>query len=223
LSCSIAAAAPFSGLRRFPEGRRFKQWTGDDSKALMKVDLRSIRCFRYNIKYMQVYIPAIEGHVPREMVQTFQALMEFCYIARRNVHDTQSLAALSDALERFHKHRVIFTECGVRTDGFALPRQHSLFHYPFLIRAFGAPNGLCSSITESKHIKAVKEPWRRSNRFKALGQMLVTNQRLDKLAASRVDFTKRGMLDDTCLESALTALSTYLCIWFVLALIKSHL
>jgi hypothetical protein len=27
----------FSNLRRFPQGRLFKQWTGDDSKALMKV------------------------------------------------------------------------------------------------------------------------------------------------------------------------------------------
>ncbi|KZP05117.1 hypothetical protein FIBSPDRAFT_766326, partial [Athelia psychrophila] len=59
---------------------------------------------------------------------------------------------------------------------------------------FGAPNGLCSSITETKHIRAVKEPWRRSSRFNALGQMLVTNQRLDKLAAMRVDFARRGML-----------------------------
>jgi hypothetical protein len=33
----IAAAPPFPGLRRFPEGRGFNQWTGDDSKALMKV------------------------------------------------------------------------------------------------------------------------------------------------------------------------------------------
>lgn len=33
----IAAVAPFAGLRRFPQGRHFKQWTGDDSKALMKV------------------------------------------------------------------------------------------------------------------------------------------------------------------------------------------
>ena len=33
----IAIVAPFSGLRRFPQGRGFKQWTGDDSKALMKV------------------------------------------------------------------------------------------------------------------------------------------------------------------------------------------
>jgi len=33
----ISAAPAFPGLRRFPEGRGFKQWTGDDSKALMKV------------------------------------------------------------------------------------------------------------------------------------------------------------------------------------------
>ena len=41
----------------------------------------------------------------------------------------------------------------------------------------------------------MKEPWQRSSRFEALGQMLVTNQRLDKLAAARVNFQKRGVLD----------------------------
>lgn len=34
---SIASVASFAGLRRFPQGQHFKQWTGDDSKALMKV------------------------------------------------------------------------------------------------------------------------------------------------------------------------------------------
>jgi len=86
-------------------------------------------------------------------------------------------------------------ECGVRPDGFALPRQHSLDHYVDLIRLFGAPSGLCSSITESKHRHAVKEPWRRSNRYNPLEQILLTNQRLDKLAASRADFVARGMLE----------------------------
>ncbi|KAH7918242.1 hypothetical protein BV22DRAFT_1134733 [Leucogyrophana mollusca] len=43
----IAAVAPCAGLRRFPEGHGFKQWTRDDSKALMKV-----------------YLPTIKGHVP---------------------------------------------------------------------------------------------------------------------------------------------------------------
>lgn len=39
ITLSIAAVPSFAGLRRFPHGRRFKQWTGDDSKALMKVRL----------------------------------------------------------------------------------------------------------------------------------------------------------------------------------------
>ena len=33
----ISAVPSFPGLRHFHEGRRFKQWTGDDSKGLMKV------------------------------------------------------------------------------------------------------------------------------------------------------------------------------------------
>ena len=92
------------------------------------------------------------------MVCAFRAFLEFCYIARSNIHDTTTLKAMADALEKFHAHRKIFQECGVRPDGFSLPRQHSLVHYESSIRAFGAPNGVCSSITESKHIKAVKEP-----------------------------------------------------------------
>ncbi|KAH9163560.1 hypothetical protein EDB89DRAFT_2116421 [Lactarius sanguifluus] len=172
----IAVVAPFAGLRRFPEGRGFSQWTGDDSKALMKV-----------------YLPAIDGHVPSQMVCAIRAFMEFCYIVRREVHDTKSLQELQDALDRFHEYRIIFAITGVRDD-FNLPWQHSLIHYYKLIRAYGAPNGLCSSITESKHIKAIKEPWRRSNRYNALGQMLLMNQRLDKLAASFVDFEARDML-----------------------------
>ncbi|KIK21860.1 hypothetical protein PISMIDRAFT_12004 [Pisolithus microcarpus 441] len=111
----IAAVTPFTGLCHFPQGRGFKQWTGNDSKALMK-------------------------------------------------------------------------------------------HYPQLIRLFGAPNGLCSSITECKHIKAVKEPYRHSNKYNAIGQMLLTNQCLDKLANCRIDFTSRGMLEGTCLSAKLQTL-----------------
>ncbi|KAF8873125.1 hypothetical protein BD779DRAFT_1613705 [Infundibulicybe gibba] len=118
----IAAAPLFPNLRRFPHGRRFKQWTGDDSKALMKI-----------------YISAITGHVPSEMVQAISAFMD----------------------------------------------------------EFGAPGGVCSSITESRHITAVKKPWQHSNRYQALGQMLLTNQHLDKLAALRVDLVHRGMLAST--------------------------
>jgi len=33
----IGCVPTFAGLRQFPEGQGFKQWTGDDSRALMKV------------------------------------------------------------------------------------------------------------------------------------------------------------------------------------------
>ncbi|KAF8237403.1 hypothetical protein L208DRAFT_1247947, partial [Tricholoma matsutake] len=112
-----------------------------------------------------------------------------------------SLATLDDVLHWFHHYREIFCTSGARADGFNLPRQHSLIHYVKLIRAYGAPNGICSSITESKHIKAVKEPWRRSSCFKALSQMLLTNQCLDKLAAAQADFADHGMLQGTCLSA----------------------
>src|SRR5216684_2412831 len=139
--------------------------------------------------FLQVYLPTISGHVLDKMVQTLQAFLDFCYIVCQNVLDSTSLQQLDNALKHFHKYWTVFQECGVCPSRFSLPHQHSLVHYAHMIREFGAPNGLCSSITESKHIKAVKELWRCSNWYEALGQMLLTNQQLDKIAASHADFT----------------------------------
>jgi hypothetical protein len=132
------------------------------------------------------------------MVQALSAFMDFCYLVRRNILDESTLDAIDAAVARFHENRVIFKDVGIR-NSFSLPRQHSVKHFRLLIQMFGAPNGLCSSITESKHIKAVKEPYRRSSHFEALGQMLLTNQRIDKLAACRVNLAARSMLDGPCL------------------------
>ncbi|KAG1860759.1 hypothetical protein F4604DRAFT_1882540 [Suillus subluteus] len=167
----IAVVAPFAGLRCFPQGRGFKQWTGDDSKALMKV-----------------YIAAIEEHVPVEIIRMFHAFLEFCYIIRKNAITEHTLEKLQDAFSHFHHYRKIFLESDTIST-FSLLQQHSVSHYLQLIRLFGAPNGLCSSITESKHIKAVKGPWRQSSKYQAL-----------------VDFTSHGILNGTCLSAALKAL-----------------
>ncbi|KAI5987976.1 hypothetical protein F5J12DRAFT_907720 [Pisolithus orientalis] len=130
---------------------------------------------------MKVYILAIEGHVPPGVVHTL------------------------NAPKCFHNYCCIFQETGVHQHGlkgFSLPHQHSMNHYQHLIQEFGAPNGLCSSIMESKHIKVVKKPWRHSNCFKALGQMLVTNQCMDKLAAMQVDFENCHMLEGSVISAS---------------------
>ena len=146
----------------------------------------------------QVYLAAVAGHIPPEMVKCISAFLDFCYIARRNALTTTDLETLQDAIARFHTHREVFVDtAGVNGDRISLPRQHSLMHYFRSIQLFGSPNGLCSSITESKHIKAVKEPWRRSSRYKALRQMLVTVSRLDKLASAGQIFSRLGMMEGT--------------------------
>ncbi|KAI9431568.1 hypothetical protein H4582DRAFT_2113416 [Lactarius indigo] len=181
----IVLAPPFPGLCHFPQGCGFKQWTGDDLKVLMKV-----------------YLPALEGHMPADMICTFRAFLDFCYVVRRDMFNDDTLGLVQNALDCFHHFRLIFQAVGVHLNGFSLPRQHSLCHYRHLIHLFGAPNGLCSSITESKHIKAIKEPWHRLNRCNTLGQMLIINQHLDQLAALCSYFESRGMLKSTVLADA---------------------
>lgn len=149
--------------------------------------------YSYLIACLQVYVTALRGYVPSEITRCISAFLDACYIARRADFSAATLAALDEAVARFHHHREIFRTSGIRAN-FNLPRQHALKHYRHHIEEFGAPGGLCSSITESRHITAVKRPWRRSNRYAALGQMLRINQRLDKLAAARVHFVKLGML-----------------------------
>ena len=140
---------------------------------------------------------AIEGFVPRDVIRCFNAYLDFCYTARRSTFTELSLDFLEDSLKRFHEHRTVFQRLGVRDPtaaGLSLPRQHAITHYRRHIENFGAPNGLCSSITESKHITAVKRPWRRSNRFNAIKQIMLTNTRMEKLTAARVRFTAGGLL-----------------------------
>ncbi|KAF7762482.1 hypothetical protein Agabi119p4_9075 [Agaricus bisporus var. burnettii] len=172
----ISAVPMYAGLRRFSEGRDFEQWTGDDSKALMKV-----------------YIAAIAGYAHTDIVRCMSAFMDACYIFRRNSITSTALNRAEALIKDFHNLRTVFITEGVRTS-ISLPRQHALTHYLTSVPLFGSPNGLCSSITESKHIKAVKEPWRRSNRYKALPQMLRTIARLEKLAALRRRYARAGML-----------------------------
>ncbi|KAJ7170438.1 hypothetical protein C8R43DRAFT_1120867 [Mycena crocata] len=155
----------FPGLRRFPEGRGFQQWTDDNSKAIMKV-----------------YLPAIKGHIPAQMLRAFSMFLGLCYPGQRNVIDEATLVTIDAALARYHEEWKIFEET-----------------------EFGAPNGLCSPMTESKHIKAVKELWRRSSRYEALHQMLILNEHLDKLAAARVNFIERGMLSGPAAHAATAA------------------
>ncbi|KAK7471974.1 hypothetical protein VKT23_000082 [Stygiomarasmius scandens] len=77
IDCRLASTPAFPGLRRFPHGRCFKQWTGDDSKALMKI-----------------FLAAVASYLPDEMMQCLRAFLDFCYLVRRQDIDEQTLSSI---------------------------------------------------------------------------------------------------------------------------------
>lgn len=141
----------------------------------------------------QVYIPAIAGRLPDDAVKAIVACVDFCYLVRRSVVDVSAIREVEEALDRLYEHRQFFITAGVR-DTISLPRQHALLHYSRMIQLFGAPSGISTSITESKHKQVVKGTYTRTNKFKPLMQMLLLNERMDKMSAAKADFTRRGMM-----------------------------
>ncbi|KAH9916112.1 uncharacterized protein BXZ73DRAFT_92536 [Epithele typhae] len=181
----LAAVPSFTGLHRFPDGRHFSQWTGNDSKALMKV-----------------LLPALVGLVPDRIVECIRVFLDFAYLARQSVHTTHTVDHMEELLEEFRNLRQVFIDTGVRDD-ISLPRQHGLDHMPDAIEQFGSLNGVSTSITETKHIVAVKQPWRASNRGDALPQMLRRIVRVGKINALRVSLSQSGHLQGDIVEWAL--------------------
>ena len=119
---------------------------------------------------------------------------------------TQSIQAIDTALKSFHNNCKIFIMSDV-VHHFNYLCQHSLKHYIAMIHTYGSLSGLCSFMMENKHIKAIKKPWRHSNCYKAMKQMLLMNQCLNKLSASCAHFKSNNMLEGDCLSDALAQLS----------------
>ena len=99
------------------------------------------------------------GYVPDQMVQALSAFMDFCYIVRQSSLDEFDLAALDNALQCFETEHTIFETEDICPEGISIPHIHALQHYHEAIQLFGAPNGISTSIVESKHIQAVKKPY----------------------------------------------------------------
>lgn len=167
----------------------------------------NIISYTNNTNTAQIYTATLEGYVPVD-IKIFNAFLDFCYIAQKSVLTETDLGTLDTTLQQFHHYHEIFQDAGVQPDSFLLPRQHALIHYHHHIENFSTPNGLCSSITKSKHITAVKKPWRRSNHYNALQKMLMINTQNNKLAATWTNFLSCGMLDGTCLNETLCVLSS---------------
>ena len=93
------------------------------------------------------------------MVQAMATFLDFCYLIRQPVFTPEVLDKIDAALNTYYRFREIFREAGIlERDGFPI-KQHTVVHFRHLIEEYGALNTICTSITESKHIDAVKKPY----------------------------------------------------------------
>ena len=128
--------------------------------------------------------------------------LKFCYIVQHSILTEDDLEKLQDVLVHFHCYQSVFVTDGVCKKGISLPRQHALVHYHALIQLFGAPKGLCTSLSESKHKDSTKVMYHHSNQNNPLGgQMLVENMWIYQLCATSGKYMKLGMLGDSELDS----------------------
>lgn len=80
-------------------------------------------------KEMQkVFVALLAGTVSAEVLTVAKAVVDFIYYAQFQIHTTETLAGLHDALKTFHAHKSIFIELGV-CEHFNIPKLHSMIHY----------------------------------------------------------------------------------------------
>jgi hypothetical protein len=112
------------------------QWTGDDSKALMKIS-----CFLYDSEFLlilfKVYITTVKDFISSKMVQCLTSFMNCCYIVWHNVITSTDVTRYCEELQCFHELQKVFIETGVCTS-VELPRQHVMMHYADVIKLFGS-------------------------------------------------------------------------------------
>ena len=172
----------------YDEGKHCRCDTSVHLCWLACISVLTLLCYK-------IFLAAIVDFLPSRMIVAIREFLDFCYLIQREVIDEDSLCEIDGCLKRYHIYQESFRAAGVLGKrGFSKPRQHSLVHYRWLIQQFGAPSGLSTSITESKHKESVKDVWKRSNRNEAIYQMMKMVQRNDKMKAQRTLFEHAGML-----------------------------
>ncbi|KAJ7232104.1 hypothetical protein C8J57DRAFT_1533270 [Mycena rebaudengoi] len=96
IDCCISAVPEFPGFCRFPDGRDYNQWTGDNSKALMKI-----------------YLSTVAGYLPSDMIRCLTTFMDFCYLVQWNSISSNDLGGIQAALDCFHQYHNIFIQTGM--------------------------------------------------------------------------------------------------------------
>ena len=157
--CSIAVVLTFPGSTDFLREKTSISGLWMTWRHWWRYVFWFLTIFYHIYKLPQVYLPTIAGHVPDDMVNCVVAFLGICYIIQLNAIDSCVIEnQLTNALDQYDQYCQYFLTTSV-CKRFNLPCNHAWKHIIQAIQLFSSPNGLCSLITELKHIVAVKQPW----------------------------------------------------------------
>lgn len=143
-----------AGMRHFKKGvSKLQQWSGGEPKDIARV----FGCM-------------LPGGIPQDAVAAAHALLDFINYAQYHSHTSDTLAAMDEALVRFHQHKTAFVRLGIHKD-FEIPKLHSLLHYTAMIGLLGSADGYNTETPERMHIDFAKKAYKASNRRDYYKQM----------------------------------------------------
>ncbi len=75
---------PFPGLRRFPQGRRFKQWTGDWLQGSNEGNSHELYVLVHSCWCISAgfILPPFAEYLPEAIMKSLSAFMDFCYLVQ---------------------------------------------------------------------------------------------------------------------------------------------
>jgi len=134
-------------LRHFKKGiSSVSQWTGNEHKEMQKV-----------------YLGVLAGTVPAEVLSAAHGLLDFIYYAQYQLHTTETLNHMQEALDLFHANKDAFINLNIH-EHFNIPKLHSMLHYISSIQKLGSVDGLNSEGPERLHIDYAKKGYHASNK-----------------------------------------------------------
>ncbi|KAF7303354.1 RPN1-RPN2-N domain-containing protein [Mycena indigotica] len=167
---SISASSlihPRSGVRHFKEGvTRLKQLGGREHRELERS-----------------FISIIAGAVPREVLLSLRALMDFRFIAQSPQISETTIARMNQCLATFHEHKQHIIDSGGREQAhFAIPKLEFLHSIVPSIRWAGTPMQYTADITEKAHSTQIKVPARTETNHRDYDPQIVRHlDRAEKL------------------------------------------
>ncbi|KAJ3557813.1 hypothetical protein NM688_g1264 [Phlebia brevispora] len=146
LDRQFKAVPNLPGLRHFKNGiSHVSQWTGTEHKEMQKV-----------------IVALLAGAIDPVVLKVVQAVVDFIYYAQFHRHTTDTLEAMTNALQMFHDHKKVFVKLGI-CEHFNIPKLHLMVHYLEGILCKGALNSFNTELPERLHIEFAKDAYHAGN------------------------------------------------------------